>query len=379
MSKKILIIGPAYPLRGGIAAFTERLAESYQNTGEDVEVISFKLQYPSILFPGKTQYAEGPGPKNIRIHSWINSINPFNWIKIGNRIKKMKPDLVIFKFWIPFMAPSLGTIGRIIKANNHTKVICVVDNIIPHESRSFDKTLATYFIKSMDGFIAMSDSVRKDIINLVPGIAVRLSPHPVYDHFGESCDKLKAAKKLKMDPKFKYILSFGLVRDYKGLDLLIKAMAADNVKSFNDLNVIVAGEFYSRKQYYLDLIEKLNLKDQFIIKDEFIKDADVGYYFSIADVIVQPYYTATQSGVTQIAYHFEKPMIVTNVGGLPEIVPDGRVGFVTEVNPLSVADAIAEFYKQDTEAFLPHIIEEKKKYSWEYLLESIHKLLSNEI
>ncbi len=379
MSRKILIIGPAYPLRGGIAAFTERLAESYQNAGEDVEVISFKLQYPSILFPGKTQYAEGPGPKNIRIHSWINSINPFNWNNIGNKIKKMRPDLVIFKFWIPFMAPSLGTIARRIKANNHTKVICVVDNIIPHESRSFDNTLAKYFIKSMDGFIAMSDSVRKDIVKLVPGTTVRLSPHPVYDHFGKSCDKAEAAKKLNLDPNHKYILFFGLVRDYKGLDLLIKAMAADNVKSINDLKVIVAGEFYSRKHYYLDLIDKLNLNDQFIIKDEFIKDADVGYYFSLVDVIVQPYYTATQSGVTQIAYHYEKPMIVTNVGGLPEIVPNGKVGYVTEVDPKAVGDAIAKFYEQDESTFLPHIKEEKKKYSWEYMLGSIHKLLSNDI
>lgn len=378
MVKNVVVIGPAYPLRGGIAAFVERIASAYIDQGSTVQIETFKYQYPSILFPGKTQYSVGEKPSGLKINTSINSINPFNWIRVGNRIRKQNPDLVVFKFWIPFMSPCLGTIGRIIRRNKRTKVICVVDNIVPHERRSMDKLLASYFVKSMDGFIAMSKTVLNQLNSFDLKIPKLVSPHPVYDHFGLKMKRLDALGKLRLDPNDKYLLFFGIVRDYKGLDILLEAMSKPKVKEIQGLKLLIAGEFYSSPEIYLNLIEKYELKDRVILKNEFIPDTDVGAYFCAADIIVQPYKSATQSGVTQIAYHFEKPMIVTNVGGLPEIVPHHKVGYVTNVCAEEVADAIYDFYSSNRkDSFESNLKEEKKKYSWEYMLNSIDRLIQD--
>jgi len=376
MRKSVVLIGPAYPLRGGIAAFIERIARAYIEKGDDVQIESFKLQYPSFLFPGKTQYSEDKPPVGLEITTSINSMNPFNWLKIGRKIKKQKPDLVVLKFWIPYMAPCLGTIARIIKRNKHTKIICIVDNIIPHEKRPMDRLLASYFVRSMHGLIAMSHVVMNQLIQLNDRIPSLFSPHPVYDQFGESIERNIALQKLKLSPDYQYMLFFGIIRDYKGLDILLEAMADEKVQSIDNLKLIVAGEFYSNRDSYLKIIEKNKLSDKLVLADGFIKDEDVASYFSAADVIVQPYKSATQSGVTQIAYHFEKPMIVTNVGGLPEIVPHHKAGYVTEVSVDAIAHAIHDFYTSDRRnSFAGHIKEEKKKYAWDYLLSSIETLM----
>ncbi|MBN1925468.1 MAG: glycosyltransferase [Prolixibacteraceae bacterium] len=367
----IIIAGSAHPFRGGLASFNERLATEIQKQGNRVRIETFSLQYPSFLFPGKTQYSSSPPPENLEIVTSINSINPFNWIKTGLKIKKAKPDLLIFKFWLPFMGPCFGTIARIAKRNKHTKVITILDNLIPHEKRPGDKLLTKYFVKISDGFIAMSKSVLSDI-DIFDTIKPRLlSPHPIFDNFGEKVPKMVAMKKLGLSDEFKYILFFGFIRDYKGLDLLIDAFADERFRTM-PVKLIVAGEFYTDSQKYLELIEKYHLEESIILNTDFIPNEEVASYFCACDIVAQPYKTATQSGVTQIGFHFEKPMLVTNVGGLGEIIKPGKIGYVTAPSPGEIADALFHFFTSDfIDTFEANIKQEKKKYSWEQMYDNI--------
>ncbi|MGB0882165.1 MAG: glycosyltransferase, partial [Vicingaceae bacterium] len=332
---KITIIGPAHPYRGGIALFSNRLAEELEIAGHEVNIVTFKMQYPSFLFPGKTQFSDDKTPSKISTTRAINSVNPFNWIKVGKQIKATQPDLVIFKYWMPFMAPCFSTIAKQIKKNGKTKVMSLVHNLVPHESRIGDAFLTKLFVKKIDGFIALSQSVIDDIHGFDAVKPKALSPHPLYDNFGKAKIREEALQALSLDAQYNYMLFFGIVRKYKGLDTLLKAFAD---KRLNDgkLKLIVAGEFYEDDSAYLELIEKHNLTDAVILTKSFVADDEVVNYFCAADIIVQPYKTATQSGVTQIAYHFNKPMLVTDVGGLKEIVPDGKVGYVVEPNEKAV-------------------------------------------
>lgn len=371
----IKIIGPAYPYRGGIAAFNEKLAYEYQKLGYNVEIETFKLQYPGFLFPGKTQYAEGNAPAGLRIHQTVNSISPINWIRVGRRIRKEKNDIVIFKFWLPFMGPCFGTIARIIRKNRHSKVLAVLDNIIPHEKRPGDRILTNYFVKSQAGFIAMSDSVMKDLETFTSTIPRLYSPHPVYDNYGKTISREEAINNLGLDLSKRYILFFGLIRDYKGLDLLIKAFAKDKFRNRN-IKVLVAGEFYSDPELTYQLIAELKLEGEIILKSEFIPDSEVANWFCASDLIVQPYKSATQSGITQIGYHFEKPMLVTNVGGLPEIITHNKSGYVVDPKPEAIADAIDDFYANQKELLLKEgVKEDKKRFSWGRMIESIARIL----
>lgn len=371
------MIGSAWPLRGGLANFNERLVREFQANGWKSSIYTFSLQYPSLLFPGKSQYSEEPSPVDLEIHIKINSINPLNWIKIGYKIRKLKPDLVVIKFWIPFMAPCLGTIARIIRRNKHTKVISIIDNIIPHEKRPGDRILAKYWTSSVDGFIAMSRSVMSDLEKFAPTKPKEFCPHPVYDNFGQAVDKLKAREILGLDPGIKYVLFFGFIRDYKGLDLLIEAFSSDKIRSEN-IKLIVAGEFYTDPKPYLELIEKHNLKDNIILHTDFINDSDVYKYFCAADLVAQPYKHATQSGVTQIAYHFGKPMIITNVGGLAEFVPDGKAGYVVEPDSSSISDAIFKYFSENHEIeFIENVKIEKNNFSWAKMINKIINIAPN--
>lgn len=373
---KIIIIGSAHPLRGGLAVYNERLAREFLKNNHEVAIFTFSLQYPNFLFPGKSQYSTEPSPNDLKINAAINSINPWNWFLIGRRIKKLKPDIVVVKFWLPFMAPCFGTILRIIKSNKHTKIITIIDNIIPHEKRLGDKALAKYFVKACDGFIAMSKSVLEDLKQFTDSTNVRLIPHPIYDNFGEKISKSEARQKLQLDENGKYILFFGFIRKYKGLDLLLEAIQDKRIQE-QKIKLIIAGEFYEDRKFYYEIIEQNNLKPFIIEHTDFIPDSEVKNYFGAADLIVQPYRSATQSGISQMAYHFEKPMLVTNVGGLPEIVPDGKVGYVVDVNAGKIADAIIDFYeKRKEEFFIQKVREEKKKYSWRSMVEGIEELCS---
>ena len=373
---KILIVGPAWPYRGGIADFDERIAREYIKKGDEVEIFTFTLQYPSFLFPGKTQYSPDPRPEDLDIKRKVNSINPFNWIKVGRELKKKNANLLIIKFWLPLMAPCFGTIARIVKGNGKTKVISILDNIIPHEHRPGDKILSKYFISSIDAFIAMSKSVYDDLKSLNDKKPCLLSPHPIYDNFGTAVRREAAIGSLGLDPSAKYMLFFGFIRDYKGLDILLKAVADERIKN-SDIKLIVAGEFYNNSEKYFEMEKQLGLEGKMIWRTDFIADEQVKNYFCASDIIVQPYKTATQSGVTQIAYHFEKPMLVTNVGGLPEIVPNGKVGYSVEPEAKVIADAISDFYCNGRYAeFVENIKEEKKKYSWDRMLENVDKAMS---
>ena len=376
---KIIIIGPGHPLRGGLATFNQRLAKEFIQEGHDCSIYSFSLQYPSFLFPGKTQYTDGPAPKEIKIYSIINSINPFNWIKIGNRLKKLQPDIIVVRYWLPFMGPALGTILRRVKKNKHTKIICIADNVIPHEHRIGDKSFTKYFLKSCDAFITMSAKVIDDLRKFEKNKPARLVSHPLYDNFGDIISKGEARKHLNLPENEKIILFFGFIRKYKGLDLLLEAISyLKNLKpETRNIKLLIAGEFYENEKPYRELIEKLGIRDQLILKTDFIPDSEVKYYLCAADAIVQPYRNATQSGVTPLAYHFEKPMIVTNVGGLPSLVPDEKCGIVVEPNPTAIAEGIIKFYQLGENYFIPHLRNEKIKYSWANMVSTIIQLAND--
>ncbi|HET7118570.1 MAG TPA: glycosyltransferase [Hanamia sp.] len=369
----IIIIGSAYPLRGGgIATFNERLAKEFIDEGFDTTIYTFSYQYPSFLFPGKTQYSLESAPENIPIKIKINSINPFNWIKVGNELKKIKPDIIVVRYWLPFMGPCFGTILRRVKKNKHTKVICIADNILPHEKRPGDKIFTRYFLKPIDGFITMSKKVLGDLKQFAKDKPAQLVPHPLYDNFGEIVTKEEARKKLNINVEDKVILFFGFIRRYKGLDILLNAFKILNSNnSIGHYKLLIAGEFYDDKKNYEELLNDPEIKNNLILHTHFISNSDVKYYLCAADCVVQPYRSATQSGVTPLAYHFEKPMIVTNVGGLPSLVPDKKAGLIAEPNAESIAAKIKEYFELGEEFFLPGLREEKKKYSWENMVKAI--------
>jgi glycosyltransferase involved in cell wall biosynthesis len=375
--KKIVIIGPAYPLRGGgMSTFNERMAREFTNQNHDTTIFTFSLQYPNFLFPGTSQYSTEAAPAGLNIEVCINSINPFNWIKIGNRIKNLQPDIVIVRYWLPFMAPCLGTILRRIKKNNHTKIICIADNVIPHEQKFIDKPLTKYFIKPVDAFITMSEKVMNDLRLFTQKKATQVL-HPLYDNFGEGVTKKEAQTFLALNETKHTVLFFGFIRHYKGLDILlhaIKIIKDTNINFYNNLQVVLAGEYYEDEKKYTSIIAENKIEGAIVCKTKFITDSEVKYYFCAADVVIQPYRNATQSGVTPLAYHFNKPMIVTNVGALASNVPHGKVGLVCEPTADAIAATIVEFFTLDKDTLQKNIQEEKKKYSWQVFTDTILNL-----
>lgn len=372
---RVIIVGTAYPYRGGLSAFNERIAYEYLSQGHEVEIYTFSLQYPGFLFPGKTQYSEEPAPEGLKIYRKVNSCNPFNWLKVGREIAKKRPDLMITKYWLPFMAPCLGTIERLVRKNKHTRVISILDNIIPHEHRIGDKIFSKYFVGATDGFVAMSKSVLGDLGLFDTKKPRQFCPHPLYDHYGKILPKEEAKNIIGIDSNTRYVLFFGFIRTYKGLDLLFDAFADPRLKEMN-VKLLVAGEFYGDPKPYMDQIDRLGIQDRVVLKTDFIPDSQVNRYFSAADIVAQPYKSATQSGVTQIAFHFEKPMLVTNVGGLPEIVPDGKIGYVVEPDSRSIADALVRYFEENKEAaFTEGVREEKKKYAWTEMTKAIEQVM----
>ncbi|HVN57653.1 MAG TPA: glycosyltransferase [Bacteroidales bacterium] len=361
---KIAILGTAYPFRGGLAAYNERLARQFISEGHEVSVFTFTTQYPGFLFPGKSQFIGGPPPQGLNIFRTLSSVNPFTWIRTGLRLRREKPDFIIIKYWLPFMGPALGTVARIASGGGRCRVITILDNVIPHEKRPGDRLLTRYFISAVHGAVAMSGSVMDDLYKFRRNIPAALNPHPLFDNFGAPLERKEALARLNLDQSFSYILFFGFVRAYKGLDLLIEAFS-DKCLRTRKIKLIVAGEFYDNEKPYLELIENRGIGDEVSLFDRFIGDDEVAVFFSASDLVVQPYRNATQSGVTQIAYHFDKPMIVTDVGGLKEIVPNGRCGYVVGADPGEIAAAINDFFSSGRrDEFITNVKEEKKKYLW---------------
>ena len=373
---KIICIGPGYPLRGGISNFNTALCKNLARAGHEASIISFSLQYLSFLFPGSTQFEPGDPPPGISISPIINSINPISWIRTARRIRKISPDLVILHHWMPFISMSLGTIVRRLGKKKSFPVIAICHNVIPHEKQPGWKMLSSYLLKKCDGFVVLSRSVLDDLKMFTKSENKVFVPHPVYDIFGKAVDRKEAARYLGLDPGDKYLLFFGLIRKYKGLDLLLKAFA--RVKDqLGSMKLIIAGEFYGGKEESLELIAELGLSDRILMRDQFIPGGEVKYYFSLADLVVQPYRSATQSGISQIAYHFGVPMIVTDVGGLSEIVPHLKVGYVTPVDEKAIADAILDFFLKDKSTeFRKNVQSEKKRFTWDAMSKEIIELAS---
>jgi glycosyltransferase involved in cell wall biosynthesis len=334
------------------------------------------LQYPSFLFPGTTQYSTDPAPADLDIHTRINSINPLNWLSVGSELRRRRPDLIVVRFWLPFMGPALGTILRQVRKNKHTRIVAITDNVIPHEKRPGDYPFTKYFLKSCDAFITMSEKVMTDLRTFQPSRPAQQVLHPLYDNFGEPVAMQIARTKLGIDPHDQVVLFFGFIRKYKGLDILFDAMKIlhDQYPSAGNIKLLVAGEFYENEAPYKEQIARLGIESNLILRTQFIADSEVKYYLGAADVVVQPYRSATQSGVTPLAYHFEKPMIVTNVGSLPSLVPHEKVGLVCEPTAEAIAAAMVRFFELGKQYFISHLREEKKKYSWNKLTGAIFEV-----
>jgi D-inositol-3-phosphate glycosyltransferase len=367
-TQKIILISPAHPLRGGIAASSERLAQALQANGHEVVIYSFSLQYPAFLFPGKTQFSDEPAPAGLNIKTRLNSINPLNWLFSGWAIARENPDRIIVRFWLPLMGPCLGSVLRVARffSKKLFPITGLVDNIIPHEKRPGDKPFARYFVGACDDFVVMSKSVGLEI-QLFAQKEVRFAPHPLYDTYGDALPKLAAREALKLPQQAPIVLFFGFVRKYKGLDLLLEALAQSP-----EIHAIVAGECYEDWAFYQQIIEKHRLESRVHLFSDFIPTEQVRVFFSAADLVVQPYRTATQSGISQIAYHFEKPMVVTNVGGLPEIVTNGVSGFVVAPEPGAISGAMSDFFVRDMASVMAKGVKgEKQRFSWDNLVEKL--------
>jgi len=370
---KIAYLSTFYPYRGGIAQFNAALYKALAKKHE-MKAFTFTRQYPELLFPGKTQYAEqGDTDGDVNALRVLDSVNPLTYGKTAKAILQFKPDMMITKYWMPYFAPSLGTVAGILKKQGVFNV-SILDNVIPHEKKFYDKMLTQYFVNRNNAFMAMSRSVADDLLTFNPQAKHALHPHPIFD-FGEHINKQTAKEKLGLNPNDSYMLFFGFIRRYKGLDLLLEAISDARIKNRN-VKLIVAGEYYEDAAYYNDKIKEYGIGEKVVLRTEYIPSDMVKYYFCAADIIVQPYRSATQSGVTQIAYHFEKPMLVTDVGGLSEIVPHGKVGYVVQPNAPAIADAINDFYANSREAqFSANVNDEKKRFQWDSFAEAIEGLV----
>ena len=363
---KIVILGPAHPYRGGLASIMETMAREYIRRGDEVKIYTFSLQYPSLLFPGKSQTVDTPAPHDLHIERVVNTCNPLNWIALGERLRKEAPDMILMKYWTPFMAPCFGAICRIARRNGRTKVVCQIDNVEPHEHHLTDKPFNRYYLGAGDGFVYMSEQVGGELRAYTSAPAI-FSPHPMFENFGKRVEREEACRHLQLDANVHYLLFFGLIREYKGLDILLSAW--EEVRR-DGLKLIVAGEFYDDRSRYESLLAKLG--NSVILHDRFVADDEVKYYFSAVDALVLPYRTATQSGVTQIAYNFSTPMVVTDVGGLPEIVPDDKVGFVVPPTVDGIVDAINQLYEADNlDRFCRNMANERKRFSWATMCDKI--------
>ncbi len=367
---KIVLLSPAHPLRGGIAALSERLAQELQAQGHQVVIYSFSLQYPGFLFPGKTQFTDDPAPADLAIKTRLNSVHPLNWMAVGKEIAREQPDQVIVRFWLPFMGPALGTALRAMRwfSKKKVRVTALVDNIVPHEKRFGDRPFAQYFVNACDDFVVMSRSVGEEIRSFTPTKPVQYAPHPIYDNYGQLMSKVEARQQLNIPADVPLVLFFGFIRAYKGLDLLLHALATSPLKEY-PVHLLIAGECYDDWATYQAIIDEHNLSPHLHLHTDFIPADQVRVFFSAADLVVQPYKSATQSGISQIAYSFDKPMVVTDVGGLPEIVTNGISGYVVPPTPEAIARAIHEFFDIDrADLFRAGVQAEKQRFSWSHLL-----------
>jgi glycosyltransferase involved in cell wall biosynthesis len=369
---KFVLVGTAYPHRGGIAHYVALLFDALVKAGHEVQVVSFSRQYPGLLFPGKTQDEEGTQPVRVESDRLIDTINPFTWVKAGRRIRAMKPDMVVFKFWMPFFGPAYGTIVRVLKRAG-IRTCFLLDNVIPHEKRFVDLPFLRYALGPVDTFIAQSDSVAAELRQFRPGAPMEKAPHPVYSIFGEGKGRAEARKSLGVTAS-EVALFFGFIRGYKGLLNLFEAVA--RVPRERDFQLLVGGEFYEDDAPYREAIRRLGIEDRVVMHDRYIPNEEVGDFFAAANVVVLPYLTATQSGIIQIAFNYDRPVITTDVGGLPEVVRPGELGeVVPPEDPAALASALVAYFDEGREVrYTLNVAEEKKRYSWDRMVEALVKL-----
>ena len=377
---KRIIIGPGYPLRGGISESNQALDHFFQDSGEYSKIVSYSLQYPQFLFPGKKQTVDKPIDKVTNL-SMINTLNPVSWFKTAKYIIRENPNYVILRYWHPYFSVCLSIISKLLKKKS-IFIIGWVDNVHPHESIPFQKPLTSFFIKSCDAFLVMSKSVEKQLLQYpaVHNKEIIFSPHPIYNVFGPIINKFDARKRLGFSTSSipgNFILFFGLVRKYKGLDLLLDVMGSSVIQKMN-IKLIVAGEFYDSKEKYMKKIKSLDLDSCVVLHDFYIPNEDVAHYFCAADIVVQPYLSATQSGVSMVAYNFNKPMVLTNVGGLSEYVNDKKDGYLVDVKPEAIVSALKDYYVNKRESqFVAEIKNKKSSYSWKNLAGKFDSLYNN--
>lgn len=359
--KSISFLSVFYPYRGGIAQSSGSLYFALKKIA-NVNAINFSRQYPDILFPGKSQFVpEEDKTEAMESARVLDSINPLSWLKTGNYINSLNSEIVISRFWIPFLAPALGT--ALSRTKKKSCNLAIVDNAIPHEKRFGDSALTNYYLKQNQKFVALSKSVERDLHEMMPNAEIYYHPHPVYDRFPEPIDRIQARQSFGFSSEDKVILFFGFIRDYKGLDILLNSM------KFTDksIKLLIAGDVYGSFDKYQKIIDDNNLSERIKVIIDYIPDEEVSKYFSACDVCVQPYRSATQSGIANISTHYNKPIIATNVGGLKEVIEPFNIGKIVEKAEAHMfADAINEFFR-DNNDYTQNFKTYKEFASWDKL------------
>lgn len=371
---KIAYLSVFYPFRGGIAQSNTNLYRELAKKAE-VQAFNFSRQYPGLLFPGQTQYVpESDRTVNFPTQRTLDSINPLTWFSTARKIRALQPDALLVRFWMPFFAPALGAVACLVRRDG-TKVIAILDNVIPHEQRLGDSVLTRFFLNQIDAGLVMTQEVRNDVRRFRADVPCRLKPLPLFDHFPDTVDKETARARLGLSRDRKVLLFFGFIRNYKGLDTLLKA-----VKYLSeDYLLVIAGEVYGSFNEYENLIDQLTIREKLQLNVKYIPEIEVQNYFKAADVCVLPYKSATQSGIVQIAFHFRTPVIVTNVGGLSEMVSDGETGLVLDSqDPVQLAGAIERFFREQlADDFSENIAARQDDYSWSGFADAVIGLIDS--
>ncbi len=373
LPQNIVVVGPVWPYRpGGMTSFNQRLIKEWQDQGHEVKVLNYTLQYPSWLFPGTSQYSSDPAPQGLYSKRILNTMAPWTWWQSAHLIAGWKPDFVLVRYWTPWLATSLGSVMRLLpRMGCNAPRILLADNLLPHESFPLTGPLNRWVLGATDGLVTLSESVGEQAAAFGYHGLRKVLKHPVYDHFGPRLDREEACRRLQLDPGMRYLLFFGLIRSYKGLDLLLRSLVSQDFPFWSGSEgqgwkLVIAGEFYENPQPYLHLIQELGLADRVVLRTHFIPDEQVAAYFSLAEALVLPYRHATQSGVTQAALHFGLPLVVTKVGGLAEVLQGSGAGELSDPNEVSLAGALQRFCTAtDRNAYRVAMQRLSESYSWE--------------
>ncbi len=377
--KKIVLIGPVYPYKSGISHYTgllyRALCKKY-----DVTMVSYKFQYPRLLYKKEQRDYSNDNFKIENTNYWIHTANPFNWMQTAQKIKRLHPDMIIIQWWHPYFAPCYWWMCRLLK---QTKILFVCHNVFPHERFPMDRFLTKTVLRQGNCYIVQSKSDAEDLQKIIEKPVLKQTVHPTYNAFKiENLSREEARKRLYIDDKKNVLLFFGFIREYKGLCYLLKAMP-EVTKRIESALLLVVGDFAGaeEKQRYMDMIQEYGIQENVKVYDGYIPDKEVEKFFAACNVVVLPYISATQSGIVQIAYGFEKPVIVTNVGGLPDVVEDGKTGYVVEAGkPAALADAITNYFRQSMEKqFTENVRKEAYRFSWDRMVEAIDELLDGEL